>query len=236
MNSINRTEIFPITKFYVNDQHLEVYLNSRKTYADYYCDIYPRYGKGASLPSRQQFKIGFHEYLLKSEAVYLDKLNDNQNILFYLNFKEDFIYSRDSESLVIKDGENIVDYKLPDGTDRCTKCTIQISPGRKNYPATYSIFFKKYQERALFYILYDNTYFDQTKCHYKAEKQLLTIFFYWSNDMVYPHHVYFNQTTTNDNELKSIQYRIVKEEDSFKIANYSISPNSMNIGLFSLQS
>ena len=89
-NSLNRTDIYPITNFTVNDKDLEVYLDSKTNYTDYYCDIYPLYAEGITLESIQQFKIGFHEYLLRSEAVYFDRLNDNKDISFKLEFKETF--------------------------------------------------------------------------------------------------------------------------------------------------
>ena len=112
-NSLNRTEIYQITNFTVNGKDLEVNLESKTNYTDYYCDIYPLYGEGITLESIHRFKIGFHEYLLRSEAVYFDKANDNQDISFKLEFKEAFFSYKNNDTFVIKDGpEKIIDYHL----------------------------------------------------------------------------------------------------------------------------
>lgn len=233
-NSLNRTEIYQITNFTVNGKDLEVNLVSKTNYTDYYCDIYPLYGEGITLESIHRFKIGFHEYLLRSEAVYFDKANDNQDISFKLEFKEAFFSYKNNDTFVIKDGpEKIIDYHLKD--EGCINCEFLISPGRLTYPGAYSIFFKKYQERELFYIIYENTYFEQTRCYNRTSNLLLSINFHWSIDMVYTHNLFFNQTADIE-QLKPIEYTTTFIGTSYKTANYSVHTSSMNIGLFSLRS
>ena len=86
----------------------------------------------------------------------------------------------------------------------------------------------------MFYIIYENTFFDQTRCYDRASNLLISINFHWSVDMVYTHNLFFNQTA-NIEELKPIEYTTTYIGTSFKTANYSVRTSSMNIGLFSLR-
>ena len=68
--------------FNISDKRLEVFMSPKKDVVDYYCDIYPTYSPSTSLSNSQRFEISFHEYLLETEAIYLDKDTNNEHMMF----------------------------------------------------------------------------------------------------------------------------------------------------------
>ena len=66
---------------------LQVFMKPTANPVDYVCDIYPEYST-TTISEYQRFRIVFHEYILVTEAIYLEKRGpdtdvlDNRNISF----------------------------------------------------------------------------------------------------------------------------------------------------------
>ena len=211
--------------FNISDKRLEVFMSPKKDVVDYYCDIYPTYSPSTTLSNSQRFEISFHEYLLETEAIYLDKDTNNEHMMFKLRFVSEYDNSNENR-LIIQEDSTEINYNYTKKENYLYE--FYISPGTYNYPGKYKLFYKKTQERELFFVLYTKNY--AVRCYNKTTPQLISIFFYWTLDMNYNHPIYFNDTN-----FKQIHYYIA-DDQYYITANYSITSDTMGIGVYSLKS
>ena len=210
---------------------LQVFMKPTANPVDYVCDIYPEYST-TTISEYQRFRIVFHEYILVTEAIYLEKRGpdtdvlDNRNISFKIKFKDDFVQS--DGNLIIKDFQDReVNYILNGCQDKV--CEFFISSEELNQAGKYSIFFKTMQERALYYVLYEKKRFK--RCYYRSVDELITITFTWHTEMDYTHNIYLNSTP-----YKQIHYYESERSSDRIVGNYSTTSSAMSIGLFSMKS
>ena len=210
---------------------LQVFMKPTANPVDYVCDIYPEYST-TTISEYQRFRIVFHEYILVTEAIYLEKRGpdtdvlDNRNISFKIKFKDDFVQS--DGNLIIKDFQDReVNYILNGCQDKV--CEFFISSEELNQAGKYSIFFKTMQERALYYVLYEKKRFK--RCYYRSVDELITITFTWYTEMDYTHNIYLNSTP-----YKQIHYYESERSSDRIVGNYSTTSSAMSIGLFSMKS
>ena len=231
VDASNSDNINDNLNFKINSTGLFVAMPYSHKPVDYNCKIFPRYST-TSIEVAQSFKLCFHEFLLETEAIYVEKeakdtdILNNNNITFKIRFKEEFNHS----NLVIQDYlDKDVNYRLK-SCDRDKLCEFDISTGDLNQPGKYSLFYKIMQERKLFYVLYEKVRFE--KCYYKSENKLLTLLFSWTPEMDYTHSVYLNSTTPHSIH----SYENEKTTALIIIRNYTLTASEINIGLFSFMS
>ena len=180
-------------------------------------DIYPEYDKEISNSEIQRFYLYFHDYLLKNDAIYINKSAISNEVSFNLTFRYNF-----DRSLLSISGYSFIEYHLND-----KDYEININLGRKNSPGKINIAYNR-QERELFYIVYQDNF---EKCYDKEDTSDLIITMEWISEMEYDHILYFNDTST---KLLSSSY--IPQSGTTVLYRYRYSTFALNSGKFSLLS
>lgn len=122
-------------------------MSPKKDVVDYYCDIYPTYSPSTTLSNSQRFEISFHEYLLETEAIYLDKDTNNEHMMFKLRFVSEYSNSNENR-LIIQEDSTEINYNYTKKENYLYE--FYISPGTYNYPGKYNLFYKKLKKENYF--------------------------------------------------------------------------------------
>jgi len=219
----NSTELSK-DNFTIKDNRLVLNFSKTNEPSSYVFNIYPEYDTDVSNNEIQQFYLYFHDYLLKNDAIYINRADFTNEVSFILSFRYNNInplsisylsYLSFSSSYLKKNG-NYYDYE------------ITINLGEQDEPGKIYISHNE-QKRELFYILYNSNF---QRCYDKEKNQPLEITMEWIEEMEYDHMLYFNDTTS----------KILKSSYSGKSINsnivykYTYSTISLNSGIFSLYS
>ena len=154
--------------------------------ASYTFDIYPEYDKNISNSQIHRFYLHFHNYLLKNDAIYLNKQKTSNIVSFKTLLKQNYNLS---PFTITDSGRNINSDSFS-----CNKsgdyylCECTISFGIKNTPGKINIIYQNNQIRELFIILY-TSYME--KCYDKDDNENLEISMEWTEEMEYDHFLYF---------------------------------------------
>ena len=238
-DEINRIEYYkdniPNEKFNlsINDYSIEdgtklvINFTSQNSEEEYIFDIYPEYDKEISNSEIQRFYLHFHDYLLKNDAIYINKQNNTNKIPFKILLKESFVQS----NFIISDDTNKryecldISYTISNNY-YLYKCYIDI--GRKISPGKISILYKNTQLRELFLILYTT---DMKKCYDKEDIENLNITMEWIEEMEYAHNLYFDEGLT-----KVLTPTYLSKSGSSINYRYKTATTSLNSGSFYLRS
>ena len=192
----------------------------------YLFDIYPEYDKNNSNAAIHRFYLHFHDYLLKNEAIYIDKQTGSNLVSFITLLKQNY----SSNPFTISDsGQNI-----NCSTFSCSKsdanylCNCSLNFTRRNSPGKIIITHKINQIRDLFLILYTNY---MKLCYDKSEIEDLIINMEWIDEMEYDHYLYFL-----DSEPKPLTPSFSGKNNSIISYSYKISTLSLSTGPFNLES
>ena len=193
----------------------------------YIFDIYPEYDKNTSNIYIHRFYLHFHNYLLKTEAIYIDKEKGSNLVSFNALLKESYINS----PFIIYDSNTNINC----GTFSCNQngiyhlCNCSLNFTKRNSPGKITIIYQQNQSRELFLILYTNY---MKLCYEKREiEDLLRIDMEWIEEMEYDHNLFFQDSTT-----KILTQNYVGKRSSILIYSYKISTLSLSVGFFNLES
>lgn len=205
---------------------LIIHFESTLKMTTYVFDIFPQYDKNNSISQYQRCYLHFHSYLLRNEAIYINKENITNSVSFITLFKNKIT----GNPLIIKESNrNIICSSFP-----CHKsennnylCECKLNFGLRSSPGIITILYEN-QERQLFLILYTSK---MEKCYFKNGMKDLEIFMEWREEMEYEHYLYFNDTNQKiltkyfDNKINNvIRYK------------YKTTTLSLSVGVFYLKS
>ena len=214
--SDNKKNILSKYNYTIDNTKLVIKFSKNNSYSSYIFDIYPEYDKSVSNDETQRFYLHFQDYLLKNDAIYINKNNYTNLVPFNLTFRYTFV----SNQLSIP-GYNIYNITSLNNDNKDYEITINL--GRKTSPGKVRITYNG-QERELFYVLYVSNF---EKCYNKTISMPLTITMEWITEMEYDHFVYFNDTTS-----KLLGRSNIKKDQT----TYTYSTLNLNSGIFSLKS
>ena len=206
-----------LTNYSIEDNKLVFNFDKSNEPKSFVFSIYPEYDPNSTNKEIHRFYLYFHDYLLKNDAIYINKSNDINEVSFNLTLRENYNINNLEISGFLYNSKNIGknDYE------------ITINFGRKNEPGKISITYNG-QERELFYILYESNF---RKCYEKKEIESLEITMDWIEEMEYEHNLYFIDITNK--KLTQTYNGKIASTISYK---YKISTLVLNSGSFTLKS
>ena len=184
----------------------------------YIFDIYPEYDEESN-PETQRFYLSFHDYLLKNDAIYINKKNNTNEIPFNLTFR-----NNNTNGLIINGFVPKIQFLKKNIESFDYEITINL--GYRNEPG--KIYMSYYnQNRELFYILYSANF---SGCYEKNDTSTLEIVMEWNDEMAYAHSLYFIDT--------SIKPLIPKLKKTGSIVSYAYQYSILNLksGIYTLKS
>ena len=202
--------------------NLTIKFNGNTSVSTYVFEMFPEYNKDIINEDYHIFYLYFHNYLLKNDAIYLNKDNYTNNIV---SFKT--LLKKQHEKNPFKISDNNIQFISFNCSEESSlyKCDNVIDLGYRISPGKITITYEENQLRDLFYILYSS---NMKKCYEKDdEDENMNITMEWSSEMEYQHYLYFSEEPPMPlvpTSLKQTKYI------------YSKSTKSLSSGLFYLYS
>ena len=211
----NKTELRK-ENYKIKENKLAIDFEKTNESSSFVFDIYPEYDAGISNPEIQRFYLYFHDYLLKNDAIYINKDIYSNDISFNLTF-------RNNNTI----GLRIIDYSYSSSYLNNKDYEITINLRTQNGPGKIKMSYNN-QERELYYVLY---YSNFQRCYDKENNTQLEITMEWIEEMEYDHILYFNDTTS-----KLLTSTYIGKSSSIVSYKYKYKTLSLNSGVFSLKS
>ena len=195
----------------------------------YVFDIYPEYDKDSSNSEIHRFYLHFHNYLLKNDAIYINKGISNSNTVSFKTLLKQ--YYNNSPFIITDSNKNINCDKFScnkNNNDNYYLCECSLNFELKLTPNIINILYENNQLRELYLILY-TSYMD--KCYEKDENKNLEILMEWVEEMEYDHYLYFNDTSQ-----KILTTNYLGKTNKVISYKYYISTLSLSSGILTLRS
>ena len=195
----------------------------------YVFDIYPEYDINSSNPEIHRFYLHFHNYLLKNDAIYINKGISNSNTVSFKTLLKQ--YYTFSPFIISDSNKNINCDKFScnkNNNDNYYLCECSLNFELKSSPSIINILYENNQLRELYLILYTSY---MNKCYDKDDNKNLEISMEWVEEMEYDHYLYFNDTSQ-----KILTRNYLGKTNRVISYKYYISALSLSSGIFTLRS